>query len=323
MVPSFEVRLFLFVILKEQELSKCVIRRANSLDANKELAFVPPADNPIRGTYGFYCLAQVLELTGCIEHCFPTTKESEMTLESAEYNVIGGLFESFTDTAAQREVEVRTILHMVGDVHGKSILDVACGFGYFGRQLRQRGARKVVGVDISQKMIDLAREESARTGDDLEFHVRDASKMEKLGNFDMVVAAWLFNYASSLDDLENMFKCVAANLSTGGTLVAYTVEPDFELGLGNFTSYGVNVRTEEPWGPGYRHQAEFVTQPPSPFTFYRWGRADYERAAKNAGFSSLRWQKPLLLKADEQKYTPGFWDVFKDNCLQTGLVCTL
>lgn len=246
-----------------------------------------------------------------------------MSVQSAEYNVIGDRFESFTDTAAQREVEVRTILHMVGDVSGKSVLDVACGFGYFGRQLRERGASKVVGVDISEKMIALARDESARAGDDLEFHVRDASKMEKLGNFDMVVAAWLFNYASSIEDLENMFACVARNLKPGGTLVAYTVEPDFELGLGNFDVYGVNVLTEEAWGAGYRHQAEFVTQPPSPFTFYRWGRADYERALKKAGFTSFTWQKPLLLDSDERKYTPGFWEVFKNNCLQTGLVCTL
>ena len=94
------------------------------------------------------------------------------------YDSIGGLFENFTDTAAQRAVEVRTLMHMAGDVKGQSVLDLACGYGFFGRELLRKGASHVVGVDISEKMIDLAREESRKNGDTIEFHVRNVCNME-------------------------------------------------------------------------------------------------------------------------------------------------
>lgn len=239
------------------------------------------------------------------------------------YDSIGGLFENFTDTAAQRAVEVRTLMHMAGDVKGQSVLDLACGYGFFGRELLNKGASRVVGVDISEKMIDLAREESRKNGDTIEFHVRNVCNMESFGKFDMVMAAWLFNYAESLDDMKKMFKAVANNLKPSGRLVAYTVEPDFQLAKGNFNNYGVNVLTEEPWHEGFRHQAEFVTTPPSPFTFFRWSRQDYEAAMAEAGLREVHWQKPLLLESDIKRYTPGFWDTFQNNCLQTGLSCRL
>ncbi|MCU1718138.1 class I SAM-dependent methyltransferase [Pseudomonas sp. 5P_3.1_Bac2] len=241
--------------------------------------------------------------------------------KEADYDTIGGLFENFTDTAAQRAVEIRTLMHMAGDVEGLHVLDLACGYGFFGRELLKKGAASVVGVDISAKMIELAQEESRKQGDNIEFHVRNVCELESLGQFDMVMAAWLFNYAESLSDLQKMFQAVARNLKPGGRLVAYTVEPDFQLSQGNFTTYGVHVRTEEPWQGGFRHQAEFVTTPPSPFTFFRWSRQDYEQAIAAAGLSQVHWQKPLLLESDIKRYTPGFWDTFQNNCLQTGLNC--
>jgi toxoflavin synthase len=240
---------------------------------------------------------------------------------TARYDSIGKLFEDFTQSAAQRAIEVRTIFHMIGDVSGQSVLDLACGFGFFGREIYRRGAASVIGVDISAKMIDLAREESRKYGDPLEFHVRDVANMEPFGQFDLVNAAWLFNYADSLDSMRRMFKTARANLKPGGKLVAYTVDPDFSLAKGNFRRYGVNVLSETAWERGFRHEAEFVTDPPSPFTFYRWSRADYESAIADAGFSRFHWQKPLLEHADIATHPDGFWDTFRNNCLQTGLVC--
>src|SRR5699024_10232434 len=237
------------------------------------------------------------------------------------YNDIGERFEEFTNTAAQRIVEIRTLMHMAGDVSNLNILDLACGYGFFGRELLAKGALRVVGVDISEKMIDLARQESEKNGDSIEFHVRDACEMESFGEFDMVMAAWLFNYAETPEDLSKMLKAVSRNLKPSGRLIAYTVEPNFSLDKGNFIKYGVNVHTEEPWLGGFRHQASFVTNPPSPFTFFRWSREIYEQAITEAGFRQMQWQKPILLENDIKQCANGFWDIFQNNCLQTGFNC--
>ncbi|WP_437964251.1 class I SAM-dependent methyltransferase [Sorangium sp. So ce260] len=42
-------------------------------------------------------------------------------------------------------------------IEGKSVLDVACGDGDDARLFRQRGAARVVGVDVSERMITAAR----------------------------------------------------------------------------------------------------------------------------------------------------------------------
>lgn len=99
-------------------------------------------------------------------------------------------------------------------------------------------------------MIALAREESHRHGDDIEFHVCNVSEMEVLGSFDIIVAAFLFNYADSLTELSNIFTSVADHLTPGGRLVAYTVEPDYDIRRGNSRHYGVNILGEEPWEEG-------------------------------------------------------------------------
>ena len=245
-----------------------------------------------------------------------------MTVGNAMYDAIGARFEEFTDSASQRSVETETFFSMVGDVRGKSVLDLACGYGFFGRELYRRGAKAVVGVDISPSMIQLARDESARNGESIEYHVRNVAEMETLGQFGPITAAWLFNYAQPPAELEKMFAVAARNLRPGGRLVAYTVEPDYRLALGNFTTYGVTVKNEQPHLGGYRCDAEFVTHPPSAFTFYRWGRDVYERAIQRAGFSEWHWQKPIISQQSRSRYPADYWEQFERNCLQTGLVCT-
>ncbi|EXJ93512.1 hypothetical protein A1O1_01904 [Capronia coronata CBS 617.96] len=47
-----------------------------------------------------------------------------------------------------------------GDGDGVTVLDLACGTGYYSRLLLEWGAARVVGVDISEKMVDAAREQS-------------------------------------------------------------------------------------------------------------------------------------------------------------------
>jgi ubiquinone/menaquinone biosynthesis C-methylase UbiE len=39
------------------------------------------------------------------------------------------------------------------------VLDLACGEGFYTRRIKQRDAARVVGVDVSQPMIELARAE--------------------------------------------------------------------------------------------------------------------------------------------------------------------
>ncbi|QTL38892.1 class I SAM-dependent methyltransferase [Xenorhabdus budapestensis] len=237
------------------------------------------------------------------------------------YNPIADLYESFSDSAAQINIEIRTILNLAGDIQGKSVLDLACGYGLFSRLFRNHGASKVVGVDISHNMIEIAKSKSQQYDDNIEFHVRDACNMESFGKFDLIIAAWLFCNTLSLEDLEMMFRSVAKNLAPNGKLIAYTIDPDYRLVKGNCINYRVNILSQEPWKEGAFVKAEFLTTPPSPFTMYQWSREQHKEACNKAGLTQLEWHKPTLLQSDIDSYPPGFWDDFQNNCHDIAFVC--
>ena len=58
------------------------------------------------------------------------------------------------------------------------MIDVACGEGWLTRHLRKAGASQVVGVDISEEMIELARWQEEREPLGIEYRVEDARTTE-------------------------------------------------------------------------------------------------------------------------------------------------
>ncbi len=100
--------------------------------------------------------------------------------------------------------ETYSFMNLIGDVDGKRVLDVACGEGHFTRMLRAAGAAEVVGIDVSERMIDLAREQEARQPLGIEYRVEDARAVAEHADFDLVVGAWLLVYAQTRAELVQM-----------------------------------------------------------------------------------------------------------------------
>ena len=82
-----------------------------------------------------------------------------------------------------------TILRILGNVKNKRVLDAACGAGYFCRKLARRGA-KVTGVDLSNKMIEVARSKEKEQPLGIGYYAGSLSNLEMLpsSTFDVVVS---------------------------------------------------------------------------------------------------------------------------------------
>lgn len=80
-----------------------------------------------------------------------------------------------------------------------TVLDVGCGSGRYAVALAAEGAARIVGVDVSEEMIRMAREAAATHGlDDVcDFHVARFLDFTTQERFDVVVATGYFDY---LDD---------------------------------------------------------------------------------------------------------------------------
>jgi magnesium-protoporphyrin O-methyltransferase len=91
-----------------------------------------------------------------------------------------------TVRAGREAMRARLLAWLPQDLTGRRVLDAGCGTGALAAELARRGAR-VVAVDLSPRLIALARERHVATGGRIEFVVGDMLD-PALGVFDHVVA---------------------------------------------------------------------------------------------------------------------------------------
>jgi SAM-dependent methyltransferase len=245
-----------------------------------------------------------------------------MAAPRAQYDQIGSKYDEYAQTATLKRAESYTFFRLVGELAGKRVLDLACGFGFYTRRLRQRGATQVIGVDISPEMIRLARETEQAAQEGITYHVCDAATLPRLGAFDLVTAVYLLNYATSKDQMRRMCRNIYDNLVEGGRFIAYTWNPAFTISKSNCTPYGLTVLRQEPEEDRDTCETEFLTTPPVRFRCYLWTQATYEWALRAAGFRECAWHPSEVAPEDLARYGEAYWRDFYDNCLVIGLVCT-
>ena len=110
---------------------------------------------------------------------------------TAYYDNIATQYKKSKTLPFRQHVEWYSYKRMLGDVEGKSILDLACGEGFYTRRIKNRRATHVVGVDISEKMIKLARKREDRDQLGIQYIVCDVMDLGKIGSFVLVVASYL------------------------------------------------------------------------------------------------------------------------------------
>ncbi|MEE1737606.1 class I SAM-dependent methyltransferase [Streptomyces sp. BE147] len=130
---------------------------------------------------------------------------------------------------AKRHLVNPVLERLLGDVHGRRVLDAGCGNGYFSRMLARRGAR-VVGVEPTGSMTAFAREREVRERLGITYVRADLARLPEdtgpaRGPFDAVVSSMVF--MAIPDWRPAMRSCVRA-LRPGGRFVFAVVHPAFE-----------------------------------------------------------------------------------------------
>lgn len=117
------------------------------------------------------------------------------------------------------EIEQPALRALVGDVAGKTLLDVGCGFGDFCRYAAQQGAEHIVGIDPSERMLALANEKTVESNVQYQcVPVEKATFAED--TFDVIVSSVALHYVAGYGAV--MAK-MASWLKPGGLLV-FSVE---------------------------------------------------------------------------------------------------
>ena len=123
----------------------------------------------------------------------------------------------------QSEVILPNLVRLISPQKGERILDLACGQGFFTREIVKSGA-SVVSADIAPELIAEARKNVSNA----EFHVAPASELSfaKNGEFDVVFCVLALQ---NIEDIFFVFKEVRRVLKVGGRFIMVLNHPTFRV----------------------------------------------------------------------------------------------
>lgn len=112
---------------------------------------------------------------------------------------------------------------LLPDFTGKRVLDLGCGFGWHCQYAAQNGAKNILGIDISSKMLEIARQKNAYSNviyrqtaiEDYEFPENA---------FDIVISSLAFHY---IEDFSGLYQKIYRCLVKGGNFVFSVEHPVF------------------------------------------------------------------------------------------------
>lgn len=230
-----------------------------------------------------------------------------------DYDQIAEEYKRAKEHPWRLHIEQYSFLNLIGDVAGKSVLDLACGEGFYTRRLKQRGAARAFGVDLSPRMIELAREEESRRPLGVEYLAEDAAKLNLGHQFDLVVASYLLNYAQTPAELQAMCDAIARHLKPGGRFVTVNNNPAQNLvNHGRTAKYGF-FRTLKPDGLTITWTITFSDGRVINLDNYMLSVAVHDEAFRQAGLRDVRWLPLQLSPEGEMLNGKDYWqDFFED-----------
>lgn len=112
-------------------------------------------------------------------------------------------------------LEQTKMRHFLPDVRGKKVLDIGCGFGKNCKDFIERGALRVLGIDSSMRILEIARREEQHR--DIEYLNLEAEKLHELHEkFDIVYSSLVFQY---VEDFEKLVIDISDVLKQDGILL--------------------------------------------------------------------------------------------------------
>ena len=111
------------------------------------------------------------------------------------------------------------------NLENKVILDLGCGYGENTNFLLNRKASRVVGVDISQNMIDLANKFNKK--DNTEYLCMDMQDIDKINlKFDLIISSLAIHYVKDYELLiKKIYNLLNDNGNPTGFVLSHYQEP--------------------------------------------------------------------------------------------------
>lgn len=185
----------------------------------------------------------------------PHTREKDAAAIRYHYDVSNEFYSNFLDPAmvyscayfengdedlATAQVKkIDHILTKIGVQPGQTLLDIGCGWGALVIRAAQRFGARCVGVTLSERQYELARERVRRAGLEARIEIRIQDYRDVDGRFDRITSVGMFEHVG-VRHLPEYFSRINELLAPGGVVMNHGItttdvgERSSPYGAGNF-----------------------------------------------------------------------------------------
>jgi 2-polyprenyl-3-methyl-5-hydroxy-6-metoxy-1,4-benzoquinol methylase len=218
-----------------------------------------------------------------------------------------------------RHCQDPVIFRALGNVRGKSLLDLACGDGFYTRRFRAEcEANPVLGIDLSPKQIERAETIERQKPLGIEYRVGDVTELKLDRRFDVVTAIHLLHYLENAEEIELALRRIFDVLGDKGHLVTMIANPEFDLdkhdASDSKTKFGYYFSLAEPGNGGLMrfHPGGFEQDRELTVEFRRWERRFIDNIAVDVGFTP-EWHDPFITADGLKTYGGSFFSNYLAN----------
>lgn len=225
-------------------------------------------------------------------------------MTTSAYDEIAEWYEQWLGTHEMRDDPYFPAVEaLMGAVAGQRICDLACGQGRVARYLADQGAR-VVGIDLSAKLLAIARRQEAAEPRGITYLQADARSLEGVadGSFDGVLC---FMALMDIADLAPTLRSVARILRPGGWFVFAILHPCYHTARsGEIETQEGALRTVGRYFEEGYWRSDTRKGPPGKVGSYHRTLSTYVNALTDAGLMLERLIEPR--PADVLPDAPAF-----------------
>ncbi|MDQ3014666.1 MAG: class I SAM-dependent methyltransferase [bacterium] len=204
------------------------------------------------------------------------------------------------ENSYQSQVILPQLLRILEIKRGETVLDLACGTGFFSEVFHAEGAR-VVGIDIGPELIALAKQHASP---EIRFSVAPAHKLGALqdATIDKIVIVLAIQNIKEVKEMLDECKRV---LKPGGSVVIVMNHPAYRVPGGSSWGWDEKVNQQ------YRRVDQYLSEktveiamhpgkdPHKKTVSFHRSLQYYAKLARNAGFAMTRLEEWISHKASE------------------------
>lgn len=143
-----------------------------------------------------------------------------------DWNSMAKAYEKFNNAedSYSFNIEWPCIKELLPGLKGKAVVDLGCGTGIFTFLLEKYDPAKLVGIDLSEEMLQIAREKAEESNSGAEFVLHDAATCNEVVKepVDFIFSSTTSHY---IKDLGQLFENVSKSLKVGGECIFSIIHP--------------------------------------------------------------------------------------------------